>query len=149
MFLTAFWRRWLARSCLPPPSSAHHADVLHHGLELPAGHDVELVPVLALHHHLRPALEDGLHEFVDEIEVRVALEPRLTHAKLSWTDIMRGDIIDDEAENDGAAAAGPPPPLPDEVRPWKTPPNTNLAVIPATSSDDAAAEYLMLQAAPP
>lgn len=76
---------------------------------------------------------DAAHAAADSAEAKYALdpppahEPRLTHAKLSWTDIMRGDIIDDEAETDGAAAAGPPPPLPDEVRPWKTPPSTNLA----------------------
>ena len=84
---------------------------------------------------------DAAAAAVDSAEAKHALDappehvtPKLTHAKLSWTDIMRGDIIDDEAEDgDGGSAArpqrrdGPPPPLPDEVRPWKAPNNTLAA----------------------
>lgn len=52
--------------------------------------------------------------------------PRLTHAKLSWSDIMRGDIIDTDE-----AASQPPvvealPPLPDEPTPGSAPAPKNL-----------------------
>ena len=62
-----------------------------------------------------PALED--------VPVHV---PRLTHAKLSWSDIMRGDIIDDTDEAVPTIVEALPP-LPDEPTPGSSPAPKNLA----------------------
>ena len=61
----------------------------------------------------------------DSPEAKYALDPppehqpKLTHAKLSWSDIMRGDIIDDVDEVVQEPEALPP--LPDEIQPGKAP----------------------------